>query len=189
MQPSSEMYRFQNNKSSSQLNFRPPKHFCLLKILFYLDLLFSLIQYNPRPTLSETREYRKENISPVQTVIQPVRGASEHKAHLGDILLSLRYGLFIKLWLTNTSHIQAFVLSRLPGGDVLMSSLPVWMMISKSQHSCPARDNKRATERIKTGRDNFCYTWDIHKTQSVTSVRYVHSSEPPEFLSPEVEPP
>lgn len=50
------------------------------------------------------------------------------------------------------------VLSRLPGGNVLMSYLPAWMMISKSQSSCCAKNNEESQgdgdqEQSETCRD------------------------------------
>lgn len=57
------------------------------------------------------------------------------------------------------------VLSRLPGGNVLMSYLPAWMMISKSQSSCCAKNNEESQEERGSGAvgDMLGHSRDFHK--------------------------
>lgn len=59
------------------------------------------------------------------------------------------------------------VLSRLPGGNVLMSYLPAWMMISKSQSSCCAKNNEESQEERGWGAvgDMSGPSRDFHKAR------------------------
>lgn len=72
------------------------------------------------------------------------------------------------------------ILCRLPGGNVLMSYLPAWVMISRSWSSCCVRNNEESQR--EGDQDQFKIYWDtaetstrpIRKTGVQTRIHSVH---------------
>lgn len=83
---------------------------------------------------------------------------SNTRIHLGGISLSLTHRLFIKLCVRRIHLTSCFsVVSRLHGGNVLMSYLPAWMMISKSQSSCCAKNNEESQGEGDQEQSEICW--------------------------------